>query len=539
MAILRYQGRVYESREGETLLDALLRHGVEISFSCRNGVCQVCLQRCTVGVVPEAAQHGLRPGLRQHGYFLPCKCVPQGEFGFEGPRAADLFSPAVVQEKELLAPDVCRLRLEPATALYYHAGQFINLRGANGLTRSYSLASVPREDYLLELHIKRLPRGEMSNWIFDRVAVGAELEIQGPLGDGYYRQGDPHQPIVLVAAGTGLAPLVGVARDALHSGHHGDIFLYHGAREAAGLYLHRELLELCRAHPKFQYVGCVSGGTPPAGAVCGHAHQLAVTRHPDLAGWRVFLAGPRAMVRDAEEAARLAGADPACIHADAFDYRERRRQPRQPATSVAAPSGQSADATAPDPELWAALGEGELMMTILTNFYACVFEDPLLSPYFRGVTRQRLIEKVYSFMRQLITGEKIYFGDRPRNAHHWMVIPDEIFAHREALMRWCLRRHGLPEHLVERWNRLEERYRNDIVKFQPWPRVVAGIEVPLDGFGELTIEVGTICDGCGREINRGEHVRYHRRLGSTYCCDCAALRADGGDGPQPSKGDHA
>jgi truncated hemoglobin YjbI len=237
------------------------------------------------------------------------------------------------------------------------------------------------------------------------------------------------------------------------------------------------------------------------------------------------------MVRAAEQRVLRAGADPTCVHADIFDYRDRRSQARQRAAAPATSSGEGSGVPTPDPEMWAALGEGELMMTILTNFYACVFEDPLLSPYFRGVTRQRLVEKVYSFMRQLITGEKIYFGDRPRNAHHWMVIPDEIFAHREALMRWCLRRHGLPEHLVQRWNALEERFRNDIVKLQPWPRVVDGVEVPLDGFGELTIEVGTICDGCGREINPGEQVRYHRRLGSTYCCDCAALRTDDGHRP--------
>jgi len=529
MATIRYQNKIYESREGEKLLDVLLRHGVEIPFSCRNGVCQVCLQRCTSGTVPDAAQRGLRPNLRRHGYFLPCKCVPHGEFAFEAPRSADLFSPAVVQEKELLAPDVCRVRLEPATALYYHAGQFINLRARNGLTRSYSLASVPQEDHYIELHIQRMPRGAMSNWIFDHLSVGDELELQGPMGDCYYRSGRPHESILLIAAGTGLAPLVGVARDALRSGHSGEVVLYHGARQTAGLYLHRELLELCGAHRNFRYVGCVSSEVPPPGVLRSQPHQLAVTMHEDLGEWRVFLAGSRAMVKAAEEQVRQVGGRPENIHSDVFDYRELRKQEREGAMSSTRASYKSSGRLAPDLELWAALGEGELMTRILTDFYSRVFDDPLLAPYFRGVTRQRLIEKVYSFMRQQITGEKSYFGDRPRNAHHWMVIPEEIFEHRETLMVTCLRRHGLAEKFVERWRSIEERHRGEIVKAEPWPRVVDGVALPLDGFDELAIAVGTLCDGCGREIDAGERVRSHRRLGTTYCGECAALTTGNGE----------
>jgi hypothetical protein len=88
----------------------------------------------------------------------------------------------VVAEKTALADDVCQLRIESATSLYYHAGQFINLRRADGLTRSYSLASLPMEDGFLELHVKRMPGGAMSQWIHDELAVGDELELQGPHG---------------------------------------------------------------------------------------------------------------------------------------------------------------------------------------------------------------------------------------------------------------------------------------------------------------------------------------------------------------------
>lgn len=160
------------------------------------------------------------------------------------------------------------------------------------------------------------------------------------------------------------------------------------------------------------------------------------------------------------------------------------------------------------------------MSAILTDFYTRVFEDPVLSPYFAGVTRQRLIEKVYSFMRQIFTGEKMYFGDRPRNAHHWMVIPDEVFDYREALMTECMRRQGLAEPYIQRWLAIEESFRSDIVKDKPFGRLVDGVELPVEGFGETVLEVGALCDSCGRVLEPGEHVRYHLRLGHIYCSGC-------------------
>jgi len=516
---LTYEGVVYECREGETVMEAFLRQGVDIPFSCRNGICQVCLRRSTQNAPPPDAQKGLRPTLKERGYFLPCKCVPRENMEIEPPRDADLYSPAVVHAKELLAPDVCRVLLEPATALYYRAGQFINLRRVDGLTRSYSLASVPREDYFIEVHVKRMPNGEMSRWIFDVLEAGDEIEIQGPQGAGFYAPGAPERNLLLIGAGTGLAPLVGIARDALASGHAGAIHLYHGSGNVDGLYLHEALLELARRHRNFHYTPCVSRGRDaPAGYARGRAHEIAFARHVQLRGWRLYLAGHAEMVQDAQTRALQVGASASDIHADPFAYKDLRRQARVPK----APIVEEKTRHAPDPEMWTALGEGDLLSVILTDFYTRVFDDPVLSPYFHGVTKQRLIEKVYQFMRSIFTGEKIYFGERPRNAHNWMVISDETFDHREELMASCLRAHGLAEHLVQRWRRIEESSRGDVVKQKPWNKVMeGGVEIPLDGYGEVAIEVGTLCDGCKGEIAPGEKVRYHLRLGTTYCGGCA------------------
>lgn len=514
MPALTYNGIRFHCRDQETVLEAALRQNIDLPFSCRHGTCQVCLRRCVSGAVPAGAQKGLRPELKSKNYFLPCKCTPTGDMQIAPPCDEDLYTGALVVRKKLLAPDVCRLLIEPATNINYRAGQFINLRRADGLARSYSLASVPDEDVSLELHVKRMPGGVLSNWIFDTLAAGDEIDIQGPQGSCYYAASDPAQPMLLIATGTGLAPLLGIARDALLNGHRGEMFLYHGSHDPRGLYQHEALLDLCGRHANFHYTGCVSGLEVAAGALRGRAHEIALGVHADLRGWRVHLAGRPEMVRAAESLALRAGARPADILADPFEWRDRRQQPRSPQVT------ERRSEPPPDPEMWEALERGPLLRAILTDFYTRVFDDERLAPYFRGVTRDRLIEKVYTFMRQAFSGEKLYFGDRPRNAHHWMVISDDLFDHREALMTECLRRHGLAEPLIARWNAYEQSFRPDIVKSAPWPRIVGGVELPVDGYGEMKLDVGALCDGCQAEIRPGTHIRYHLRLGTTYCPAC-------------------
>ncbi|NMT62301.1 2Fe-2S iron-sulfur cluster-binding protein [Marinobacter orientalis] len=174
----------------------------------------------------------------------------------------------------------------------------------------------------------------------------------------------------------------------------------------------------------------------------------------------------------------------------------------------------------PDPEMWEALDNGRVLSAILDDFYTKAFSDERLSPFFHGVTQQRAQEKQYLFLRQKFTGEKVYFGDRPKNAHHWMVISNDLFDYRESIMVECLERHNLPEHLIERWRALENSFRADIVKDEPWNRKIGDIEIPVSGYGEITLDIGSLCDSCSEEIDAGTTVRYHLRLGTLYCPDC-------------------
>jgi ferredoxin-NADP reductase len=242
---------------------------------------------------------------------------------------AVLYGRAAVRRIDKVAPEICRVTFRPSTPLYYRVGQFINIRRPDGLVRSYSLASVPRLDKDLEIHVKRLPRGQMSNWLFADVGPGDGLDLQGPNGDCFYVPGTPDQNLLLIGTGTGLAPLMGVVRDALDGEHTGGVHLYHGSREPDGLNMVDALRALAKYHGNLHYVPCVSGDDVPAGCRAGRADVAAFGDHPDLKGWRAFICGYPAMVREARKTALMAGIPIPHIHADPFDFKDLRSVERE------------------------------------------------------------------------------------------------------------------------------------------------------------------------------------------------------------------
>ena len=175
-----------------------------------------------------------------------------------------------------------------------------------------------------------------------------------------------------------------------------------------------------------------------------------------------------------------------------------------------------------DPELWAELEDGKTVRRVLEDFYDRVYTDPVLSPFFGRVTKDRVTDKQYSFMKQCLTGEKVYFGDRPRNAHHWMIISDALFDHRQSLMLQALQAQHLSPAQISRWVRIEEHFRPDMVKTEVWPRRVGEEEIFMEGFASETLMDATVCDHCGAEIAAGTTVAYHRRLGQVSCRVCAS-----------------
>lgn len=230
---------------------------------------------------------------------------------------AGLSIEAEVREVTRLSGSVARLRLAPRASFSYRAGQFVNLSRADGLTRSYSLASLPREE-CLELHVREVPHGRMSAWLCRELRPGDVLSLRGPAGECFYTAENQEQPLVLAGTGTGLAPLYGIVRDALSQGHQGPIELLHGARDEAGLYYEEELRALAAKHANLRYTRCVLQGEAREGLEVGELPKLVKAHVPNAKGWRAYLCGDPNLVKSLKRALFLGGASLQEIFADPF-----------------------------------------------------------------------------------------------------------------------------------------------------------------------------------------------------------------------------
>jgi len=320
--MLQFEGKDYRLEDGESVLECLLRHGEQVDSLCRSGACQSCLLRATAGVLPAAAQLGLKDAWKQQGFFLACVCRPREDLVLERCDAA-LAHPSLVTQVTTLAPNVIGVRLARPPGFEFRAGQFLQLsRPSDGLMRPYSISSLPSEDEL-ELHVALLSDGQMSGWL--RHALGQSVTVRGPFGECFYQEGEPDRPLVLAGTGTGLAPLLGVLRTAAQHGHRGAISLFHGSPQLSGIYLRSELEALTEALPSLQLFGSLlSGPESELGAQglwqfeLAPLDQVVFSRHPKLDAHRLFVCGQPALVQSLRKRAYLAGASLSRIHCDAF-----------------------------------------------------------------------------------------------------------------------------------------------------------------------------------------------------------------------------
>ncbi len=318
MPSITYGGQSYQSLEQESVLNCLTAHGVTIPSSCHAGLCQTCLMQAVKGKVPASSQIGLKDTLAAQQYFLACACYPEEDIEIALPNSGvEKFSATVVEINSLNAEIIC-LKLRPEAELRYKAGQFINLYKDATTSRSYSLASVPDIDEHLQFHIRKLPNGVVSHWAHHALKVGDVVEISDAAGNCFYVPDLPNQNLLLIATGSGLAPLYGIIRDALLQGHNGTIKLYHGSNSAESVYLSEELATLSSRHENFTYTPCISGENVPQGFAAGRAHDVALKENSDLSGWRIFLCGHPEMVASGKKLAFFAGASMRNIYADPF-----------------------------------------------------------------------------------------------------------------------------------------------------------------------------------------------------------------------------
>lgn len=318
MASFGFRGTRIELGPGESALDALDRVGIPLKSGCRSGVCGACLVRVTKGTVPADARRGIAPVLTAQGAAFACCLRPTEDLELDD-LDGGLEHRARIVALETIGQDVLRMRLACEGNFDYTPGQYVVLQRDDGLERSYSLASLPG-DATLELHVRRTIGGAMSSWLFDGARPGDGVGLRGPLGTCCYTPERQDGPLVLVGAGTGLAPLFGILRDALNRGHTGPIQLFHGARDTNGLYYRAELLAIASAASNVTVRGCVlEGPTPDPSVRVAPLGDAVASVFPNLAGCRVFLCGDGSLVRSLKRRFFLAGAASRDLLADPFD----------------------------------------------------------------------------------------------------------------------------------------------------------------------------------------------------------------------------
>ena len=319
MASLTFHGACVERQSDESALDALLRAGCAVPHSCRAGACHTCLLRCTRGSPAPEAQRGLDPRQVADGLVLACQFRPEADVALELPERATPAVPARILTIEPLSASVVRVLIGCPPGFRARPGQFIRVIRSDGLARPYSLAGDPAVDGWLELHVRRVPEGRMSGWFHDRAARGERVRIAGPLGSCVYDPSDRSRGLLLAGTGTGLAPLLGIARDALARGHSGPIRLHHGAVEASGLYLVDELVAMGGRYANFEYHACVlnAGDGVGVGSQCP-LDQAVREAFPSPAGWSIYLCGDPDLVGRMRKQMFLAGASLGDIHTDPF-----------------------------------------------------------------------------------------------------------------------------------------------------------------------------------------------------------------------------
>lgn len=318
MARITFDDQIFETKPDETVLHTLLRNNQQVPYGCKAGACQCCLMRSLDNAPPKKSQMGLKDTQQKQNYFLPCICIPENDMSVALPNQESMWLEGEVIDKCALSETVILIKLKSKEPLAFFAGQFVNLKNEAGIIRSYSIANIPNPEHTLIFHIRILPNGQFSRFVADELEIGMPLSFSHAQGSCHYLEGNSEQPLLLIGAGTGLAPLYGIIRDALENHHHsGEIHLFHGSRDAAGLYFENKLREMEKKHPNFHYTPCVDESNDER-YTKGRANDVAFKQFPKIDGWRVYLCGHPDMVSHAKKTAYLQGASLKDIYADKF-----------------------------------------------------------------------------------------------------------------------------------------------------------------------------------------------------------------------------
>jgi CDP-4-dehydro-6-deoxyglucose reductase, E3 len=318
-------GRRISVAADRPILESALAAGLNLPHSCKSGHCASCRVQLRAGEIEYL--NGLPLGVTADeaaaGKILLCQARARSDLVVEARLIASVTDveiktlPCRIAQMAPLAPDVMQvfLRLPVVERLEFHPGQYLDILLDNGRRRSFSIASPPHDSDLLELHVRRVPGGGFTEGLWDGTTrVGSLLRIEGPIGQFVYREGS--SPVLMIAGGTGFAPLKSMLRHALESGASRPIYLYWGARAAIDVYEEGLVMEWVRRYPQLRFTAVLSGAEESSDYRTGWVHEAVLADYPNLESFDVYAAGPPALI----EAIRATFPRQDRLYFDSFDY---------------------------------------------------------------------------------------------------------------------------------------------------------------------------------------------------------------------------
>ena len=300
--------------DDQTVLDAALAAGIVLPYSCRNGACSTCRGKVISGTYDAGSSPALilPPEELEQGYTLFCQVRPSSDLHIEAHEvrmASDIQirkMPSRVLAMDRLSDDVMVVTLQLPTAepFRYYAGQYLEFILRDGQRRSYSMATAPRENNQVELHLRHMPGGVFTDHVFGtagtQMKVREVLRVEGPLGSFFLRE-DSDKPIVLLASGTGFAPIKAIVERMVATNNQRKVALYWGGRRPSDLYMNALAQQWAESLPNLTYIPVISDALPADGWTgrTGFVHRAVMEDLPELTGWQVYACGAPIMVETA------------------------------------------------------------------------------------------------------------------------------------------------------------------------------------------------------------------------------------------------
>ncbi len=329
---LQPSGNEFEVSDGETILDAALEHGVSFPYGCQNGFCGVCKARIVSGEYEYQDKYNaqsLTEDELANNVVICCKAEARSDLVVEVHEVVGVEDievrtmPVKVSKIERLADDVIRLNLRQSEdeSLQFLAGQYIEVILEGGHRRAFSIANAPHNSSEIELHLRLVSGGLFTPYVFNEMKEKEILRIEGPLGTFFLRE-DSDWDVVMVAGGTGFAPIKGMVEHMIELGMENPLKIYWGVRSEQDLYLNELATEWAATYENISYIPVLSDpGVIDQGweGRTGFVHQAVVDDHSDLSAVDLYMAGPPIMVNAGKSAFNAIGLAEDHLYSDSFE----------------------------------------------------------------------------------------------------------------------------------------------------------------------------------------------------------------------------